>query len=66
MKVDPAMVAVKLKLAEVVFTVPEGPAIIVVSGATLIVHVRTAGVGSVTPWEVATTWKVCDPVVKLV
>lgn len=48
-KVDPAWVDVKLKLAEVVFTVPAGPAVMVVSGARLMVHVRLAGVGSVTP-----------------
>ena len=39
----------KLKLAEVVVTVPVGPAVIVVSGARLIVQVRTAGEGSVIP-----------------
>ena len=49
MKVDPPTVAVKLKLAEVLDTVPVGPAVIVVSGARLIVHVRLAGVGSVMP-----------------
>ena len=65
-KVDPTTVAVKLKLADVVFTVPVGPAVIVVSGARLIVHVRLAGVGSVMPWAVAATWKVCDPLARLV
>ena len=57
-KVDPFTVAVKLKLADAVFTVPDGPAVIVVSGARLIVHVRLAGVGSVKPCEIAATWKV--------
>ncbi len=46
-KVDPAWVDVKPKLADVVFTRPDGPAVMVVSGA--IVHMRLAGVGSVTP-----------------
>jgi hypothetical protein len=31
-KVDPLLLEVKLKLAEVVVTVPEGPAVIVVFG----------------------------------
>ena len=66
MKVDPEIVAVKLKLADAVLTVPVGPAVIVVSGARSIVHVRLAGVGSVIPEEVAATWKVCEPLVKLV
>ena len=57
-KVDPPTVAVKLKLAEVLDTVPVGPAVIVVSGARLIVQFRLAGVGSVMPWAVAATWKV--------
>jgi len=48
-KVDPAIVAVKLKLAEVELTDPVGPEVIVVSGARLIVQVRLAGVGSVLP-----------------
>ena len=39
----------KLKLAEGVVTVPVGPAVMVVSGARLIVQVRTAGEGSVIP-----------------
>ena len=64
--VDPVMVAVKLKLAEVVLTVPVGPAVIVVSGARLTVHVRLAGVGSVMPCAVAATWKVWEPFVRLV
>ena len=66
MKVDPFTVAVKLKLADVVLTVPVGPALMVVSGARFIVHVRLAGVGSVIPWAVAATWKVWEPFVKLV
>ena len=66
MYVEPVMVEVKLKLAEVVITVPVGPAVIVVSGARLIVHVRLAGVGSVMPWAVAATWKVWDPFARLV
>ena len=37
-KVDPLIVDVKLKLAEVVVTVPEGPAVIVVSGGTTTVQ----------------------------
>ena len=56
-KVDPVTVAVKLKLADVVMTVPDGPAVMVVSGARSMVQVRTAGVGSVRPWAVAATWK---------
>ena len=43
-------VAVKLNEAELLLTVPEGPAVIVVSGAMVsTVQVRTAGVGSVAP-----------------
>ena len=49
MKVDPIIVDVKLKLADVVVTVPVGPAVILVSGARSIVQVRLAGVGSVIP-----------------
>lgn len=63
-KVDPVTVAVKLKLADVLDTVPVGPAVIDVSGARLTVQVRLAGVGSVTPWAIAATWKVCDPFAK--
>ena len=66
MKVDPVTVAVKLKLADVLDTVPVGPAVIVVSGARLIVQVRTAGEGSVIPEAVAATWKVWEPFARLV
>ena len=48
-KVEPPTVAVKLKLADVLETLPVGPALMVVSGARLIVQVRLAGVGSVMP-----------------
>ena len=55
MKVEPAWVEVKLKLAEVLFVRLAGAELMVVSGARLIVHVRMAGVGSVTPCLAAAT-----------
>ena len=63
MKVVPASVEVKLKLAEALATVPEGPAVMDVSGTTVsTIHVRLAGEGSVKPEGfVARTWKVCEP-----
>jgi hypothetical protein len=62
-KVEPASVDVKLKLAEVMPTVPVGPAVMDVSGTTVsIVHVRLAGEGSVKPdGLVARTWNVWGP-----
>ena len=58
-KVDPLIVDVKLKLAEVLVTVPEGPAVIVVSGGTTTVQLWVAGVASTLPAaSVACTWKV--------
>ena len=61
-KVDPVWVDVKLKLAEVLLTVPVGPAVIVVSGRAETVQVWLAGVASTLPAvSVARTWKVCDP-----
>ena len=58
-KVDPLIVDVKLKLAEVLVTVPEGPAVIVVSGGTTTVQLWVAGVASTLPaTSVACTWKV--------
>ena len=66
-KVDPLMVDVKLKLAEVVVTVPEGPAVIVVSGGTTTVQLWLAGVASTLPAvSVAWTWKVCAPAARTV
>ena len=66
-KVDPVMVDVKLKLAEVVVTAPEGPAVIVVSGGTTTVQLWLAGVASRLPAaSVACTWKICAPAAKLV
>ena len=60
--VEPASVAVKVKVALVLLTEPVGPAVMVVSGATVsTVHVREAGEASVLPAaSVARTWKVCD------
>ena len=59
------MVDVKLKLAEVVVTVPEGPAVIVVSGGTTTVQLWLAGVASTLPAaSVDWTWKVCTPPAK--
>ena len=48
-KVDPPIVEVKLKLAEVVVTVPEGPAVMLVSGGTTTVQLWLAGVASRLP-----------------
>ena len=61
--VEPDSVAVKLKLADVVVTEPEGPTVIVVSGARLsIVQLRLAGVASTLPAaSAARTWNVCEP-----
>ena len=62
MKVDPLFVDVKLKLADVVVTVPDGPAVIVVSGGVTTVQLWLAGVASIFPAiSVARTWKVCEP-----
>ena len=63
---EPASVEVKLKLADVLVTVPERPDVIVVSGATVsTVQVRLAGEESVTfEGLVARTWKVCEPFAK--
>lgn len=56
------MVEVKLKLADVVVTVPEGPAVMVVSGGITIVQLWLAGVASTLPViSVARTLKVCVP-----
>ena len=67
MKVDPFMVDVKLKLADVVVTVPDGPAVIVVSGGATTVQLWLAGVASTLPAvSVACTWKVCAPLAKTV
>ena len=65
---DPIIVAVKLKLADVVFTEPEGPAVIVVSGARVsTVHDRLAGVASMFPAaSAARTWNVCEPFARFV
>ena len=65
-KVEPDSVAVKLNEAELLLTEPEGPAVIVVSGAMVsLVQVRLAGVASTFPAaSVARTWKVCDPLAK--
>ena len=61
-KVDPLIVDVKLKLADVVITVPEGPAVMLVSGGTTTVQLWLAGVASRLPAvSVAWTWKVCAP-----
>jgi adenine deaminase len=59
-KVLPASVAVKLKLALVLLVSADGLAVIVVSGdVTSIVQVKLAGVASVLPSvSVARTWKV--------
>ena len=59
----PASVEENVNVAEVLATVPDGPAVIVVSGATVsTVHVRVAGVASVFPAaSVARTRKVCEP-----
>jgi hypothetical protein len=64
-KVDPPIVDVKLKLAEVLDTEPVGPAVIVVSGGAITVQVRLVGVASIFPAvSVARTWKVCDPLAR--
>jgi hypothetical protein len=61
--VSPSSVAEKLKSAELVLTVPEGPESMVVSGAVVsTVQVKSAGVGSVLPASsVAFTEKVWEP-----
>ena len=58
----PASVEPNVNVALVLLTEPVGPAVIVVSGATVsTVHVREAGEASVLPAaSVARTWKVCD------
>src|SRR5215212_7232545 len=58
-KVEPVSVAVKLKLAAVLATVPDGPTVMVVSGARIsIVQVRLAGVlSTLTAASVARTWQ---------
>jgi hypothetical protein len=66
-KVDPASVELNAKLAEPVVDVPDGPDVIVVSGAVVsgggfTVHVRVAGVGSGLPAaSVARTAKIQTP-----
>ena len=66
-KVDPLIVEVKLNVAVVVVTVPEGPAVIVVSGGTTTVQLWLAGVASTLPAvSVACTWNVCTPADKTV
>jgi hypothetical protein len=66
-KVDPLLVDVKLKLAEVVVTVPEGPAVMLVSGGLTTVQLWLAGVASTLPVaSVARTWNVCEPSAKAV
>ena len=59
-------VELKLKLADALGTVPDGPAVMVVSGAIVsTVQVRLAGVTSVFPIaSVEVTWKVCVPFAK--
>ena len=65
MKVDPLLVDVKLKLADVLDTEPVGPAVIDVSGGVMIVQLWPAGVASTLPAvSVARTWKVCVPLAK--
>ena len=66
--VEPVSDAVKVKLALPLVAVPEGPPLMVVSGAvvsgggTATVHVRVAGDPSVLPAaSVARTSKVCEP-----
>ena len=67
MKVDPFLVEVKLKLAEVVVTVPDGPAVMVVSGGLTTVQLWLAGMGSTLPVaSVARTWNVCAPLARRV
>lgn len=67
MKVDPLLVEVKLKLAEVVVTVPDGPAVMVVSGGLTTVQLWLAGVASTLPVvSVARTLKVCAPLARRV
>ena len=62
MNVEPNWVDVKLKLADVVVTVPEGPAVMDVSGGVTTVQLWLAGVASTLPTvSVARTWKVCTP-----
>lgn len=67
MKVDPVLVDVKLKLADVVVTVPDGPAVMDVSGGATIVQLWLAGVASTLPTvSVARTWNVCVPLARRV
>jgi len=56
-------VAVKLKFAERLLTVPVGPPVMLVSGGPVsTVQLRVAGVASTLPvLSVARTWKVCVP-----
>ena len=58
-----ASVEVNVNVADVLATAPDGPAVIVVLGATVsTVHVRVAGVGSTFPSvSIARTRKVCEP-----
>ena len=51
--VDPVIVAVKLKLVDVVFTEPEGPAVIVVS--TVVLFTVTAAAVEVVVFEALST-----------
>jgi hypothetical protein len=65
-KVDPASVAVNPNVAVVVETVPLGPLVIEVLGATVsTVHVSVAGVASTLPEpSFARTENVCEPLVR--
>ncbi len=55
----PVSVAVKVKVASLLSTLPDGPLVIVVSGGVVsTVNVALAGVMSVWPLAVARTWKV--------
>jgi hypothetical protein len=65
-KEEPASEDENEKLADVALVLPEGPPVIVVSGAAVsIVHVRDAGSGSTLPAaSVARTSKVCEPALR--
>ena len=61
--VEPDSVEENANVAVLALLLPEGPLVMLVSGATVsTVQLNEAGVGSVLPVEsVAFTWKVCDP-----
>jgi hypothetical protein len=73
-KVEPVSLEVKANEADVLFTVPEGPDVMVVSGgvvsgggAVFTVQVRLAGVASTLPAvSLALTSKVWEPLERLV